>query len=101
MLSDLIQLRLNFPRSVNPAVESSADHITDTLCLAKRQSRLILSSRTTLGRESEDFYRAAITLVADSALYSKVKEGFLIIASYTFVLNKRYRALAKEINPES
>lgn len=70
---------------------------TDTPGSATRQSRLILLSRTTLARESKDFYWAAIALVADATISSKVWERFLIIVPFTSVPTKGNRALAKEV----
>ena len=51
--------------------------------------------------ESLRIFVAAIGLTVDSAIYSRVKERFLIIASFTFTPHQGSRALPKESIPES
>ena len=55
----------------------------------------------TLARESKDLCRAAITLTVDSAIFTRFKEVFLIIRSFTFIPNQGNRTLPKKVNPES
>lgn len=40
-------------------------------------------------------------LVVDSAMISRIKEKFLIIASYLFIPDEGSRDLPKGVNPES
>ena len=58
-------------------------------------------SRTTLAGESRDICQAVVGLAADSAVSSRVKERFLITASFAFALSQASRDLPKEADFES
>ena len=70
------------------------------LCLAKRRSRAMLLSGT-MARESMDHLGAGIALATGYIVFSRVKERFLITASFALTLSQGSKHLAQEANFES
>ena len=64
-------------------------------------SGAILLAVITLARESRDFYQASTALTEDPAIYSKMRERFLITASFVLTPNQDSRDLSKETNFET
>lgn len=53
------------------------------------------------GQRVEGFFSwEASVLAMESVVFPRVKESFLIIASFTFTPNQGNRTLPKEVNPE-
>lgn len=70
-------------------------------CSPKRWSRIILLPRTTLSRESRDFYWEDIAVTAVSEISSWVKERSLIITSFSLLPSQGNSDLPKGVNFQS
>lgn len=69
-----------FPRSANPGIAGGVSHSTDTLL---SYLSIIILSKVTLARDSEDLCWEASNLTIESAVSPRV-ERFLIMISFVF-----------------